>query len=120
MLANSAYCKSLQLRKALLLMLVTLPGILIDGKLMQPLKASSSMLVMPYGIDNEQYSVLGIIKNFEKITNEFSKELVYNLIIECNGILLNVVINSLDLQGEPKIGRRFKGIIWLQGNILFH
>lgn len=75
---------------------------------------------MPYGIDNEQYSVLGIIKNFEQIINDFSGEMVYNLTIECNDILFNVVIHSLDLQGEPKIGRRFKGIIWLQGQLAFH
>ncbi len=74
---------------------------------------------MPYGIDNEQYSILGKIKNFSKITNEFSNEIVYNLTIECNDILFNVAINSLDLQGEPMIGRRFKGIIWLQGHIQF-
>lgn len=75
--------------------------------------------MIPYGIDNEQYSVLGIIQSFEQITNEFSKELVYNLTVVCNDIPLNIVINSLDLQGEPKVGRRFKGIIWLQGQIDF-
>ncbi|MDO5154338.1 MAG: DUF3881 family protein [Eubacteriales bacterium] len=74
---------------------------------------------MPYGIDNEQYSILGIIKNIDKITNEISKELVYNLTILCNNILLNVVINSVDLEGEPAIGRRFKGIIWLQAKVEF-
>lgn len=74
---------------------------------------------MPYGIDNEHYSVLGIIRNIKQITNEFSDEIVYNLTILCNDVTLNVAINSLDLHGEPKIGRRFKGIIWLQGHILF-
>ncbi len=74
---------------------------------------------MPYGIDNEQYAILGIIKNFEQITNEFSEEIVYNLTILCNDITLNVAINSLDLEGEPEVGRRFKGIIWLQGWVYF-
>lgn len=74
---------------------------------------------MPYGIDNEHYSILGIIQNIEQITNEFSGEMVYNLSILCNDILLNVAINALDLQGEPQIGRRFKGIIWLQGQVDF-
>jgi len=74
---------------------------------------------MPYGIDNEQYSILGIIKNIDKITNEISNELVYNLTILCNNIYLNVVINSADLEGEPKEGRRFKGIIWLQAKVEF-
>lgn len=74
---------------------------------------------IPYGIDNEHYSVLGIIKKIDEITNEFSGEMVYNLTILCNDILLNVAINSIDLEGEPKVGRRFKGVVWLQGQILF-
>lgn len=74
---------------------------------------------MPYGIDNEQYSILGIIKKIEQITNEFSDEIVYNLTVSCNDVTFNIGINSLDLQGEPKIGRRFKGVIWLQANIDF-
>lgn len=75
---------------------------------------------MPYGIDNEQYSIMGRIIKIEELTNEFSDELVYNLTVVCNDFILNVGINSLDLQGEPKIGRRFKGIIWLQGQVEFN
>lgn len=74
---------------------------------------------MPFGIDNEQYSIMGIIKKIEQLTNEFSDELVYNLTVVCNDLTLNVAINSLDLEGEPQIGRRFKGIIWLQGQVSF-
>lgn len=74
---------------------------------------------MPYGIDNEHYSILGIIQKVNKIVNEFSDEIVYNLSILCNDIELNVAINSYDLQGEPKVGRRFKGIIWLQAQVQF-
>ncbi len=74
---------------------------------------------MPYGIDNEQYAILGIIRKIEQITNEFSDEIVYNLSILCNDITLQVAINSLDLEGEPQVGRRFKGIIWLQGTVSF-
>lgn len=75
---------------------------------------------MPYGINNELYSVLGVITNITKITNEFSDELVYNLTVLCNDVTLNVAINSLDILGEPQIGRRFKGIVWLQGYINFN
>lgn len=74
---------------------------------------------MPYGIDNEHYSILGIITKIEQITNEFSGELVYNLTVVCNDLTINVAINFLDLEGEPRIGRRFKGIIWLQGQVHF-
>ena len=41
---------------------------------------------MPYGMDNEHYTILGKIKKFEQITNEFSDEMVYNLTVVCNGI----------------------------------
>ena len=34
-------------------------------------------------------------------------------------LLFNVCINSQDLLGEPEIGRRFKGQIWLQGTLNF-
>lgn len=47
--------------------------------------------------------------------NIYSKEIVYNLLIEANGLMINVGINEADLQGEPKVGRRFRGEIWLQG-----
>lgn len=75
---------------------------------------------MPFGIDNEHYSILGIIKKIKQIVNEFSDEIVYNLTVVCNDITIDVAINSLDLQGEPKVGRRFKGIIWLQGQVDFN
>ena len=74
---------------------------------------------IPYGIDNEHYSILGIIKKIDKINNEISEEMVYNLTVLCNDIYINVAINAIDLEGEPKVGRRFKGVIWLQGQIQF-
>ena len=74
---------------------------------------------MPFGIDNEQYSILGYIISVQKTVNILTKEIVCNLAIECNDILFNVCINSIDLVGEPVAGRRFKGNIWLQGNVTF-
>ena len=35
----------------------------------------------------------------------------------CNDMQFDVCINKNDMLGEPKIGRRFKGIIWLQGQL---
>jgi hypothetical protein len=59
--------------------------------------------------------VIGNIYAVEKLQNIYSKEIVYNLLIEANGLMINVGINEADLQGEPKVGRRFRGEIWLQG-----
>ena len=51
--------------------------------------------------------------------NHYTGELVYNLSIECNEFKMNVGINREDLMGEPSVGMRFKGAIWLMGKISF-
>jgi len=72
---------------------------------------------MPCGVECDHYMITAHILKVTEITNTYSKELVYNLALKCNDIYLNVAINSKDLQGEPKEGRRFRGEIWLQGHI---
>jgi hypothetical protein len=37
--------------------------------------------------------------------------------IECNDIFFDVCINEKDLMGQPAIGRRFKGNVWMQGTV---
>ena len=37
--------------------------------------------------------------------------------LSCNEIAFDVCINQKDLMGEPEVGRRFKGNIWMQGFI---
>lgn len=73
---------------------------------------------MPCGVECDHYMVIGNILNVEKYTNSLSGENIYNLFIESNDILLTVGINELDLQGEPKEGRRFRGEVWLQGQVV--
>ena len=74
---------------------------------------------MPCGVECDQYSVIGEIKDIQKAKNIYTKEELYVLSLECNDLLFNVCINSQDLVGEPEIGRRFKGQIWLQGTLNF-
>ena len=74
---------------------------------------------MPYGVECDQYSILGEIIEIEKVTNYISKERIYKMKLLCNEILFDLCINEKDLYGEPEIGRRFKGLIWLQGFINF-
>ena len=74
---------------------------------------------MPYGIESDQYSVLGEILDYQMVTNEITKEEVCILSITCNDLQYDVCINKKDLLGEPAIGRRFKGIIWMQGQIVY-
>ncbi len=72
---------------------------------------------MPYGIESDQYSILGEIIELEEVTNSLTNEKIYSMKVECNDIIFSVAINEKDLLGEPAVGRRFKGSIWMQGTV---
>lgn len=74
---------------------------------------------MPSGIEGDRYSVLGEIKDVTESVNSFTGEELYILDIVANEVFFNVCIHKGDLFGEPEIGRRFKGIVWMQGNVNF-
>lgn len=74
---------------------------------------------MPYGIECDQYNVMGEILDFMKFKNILTGEEIYQLTLESNDVQFDVCINKKDLLGEPQTGRRFKGIIWLQGQLHF-
>ncbi|SHJ37011.1 DUF3881 family protein [Pseudobutyrivibrio xylanivorans] len=74
---------------------------------------------MPYGIENDKYEILGDILDVKYVVNHLTMEELCIMIIESNDVVLEVCINKNDLFGEPLVGRRFKGIIWLQGTVDF-
>ena len=74
---------------------------------------------MPYGVECDQYSVLGEITDMKLVTNGLTGEKVHILTLCCNDLNLKVAINSIDLLGDPAVGRRFKGSVWLQGQVNF-
>ena len=74
---------------------------------------------MPYGVECDQYSVLGEIIDYQFVENKMTKEEICQMTICCNDLYFDISINKKDLLGEPKTGRRFKGIIWMQGHINF-
>ena len=74
---------------------------------------------MPCGVECDQYQVVGEILELTEETNHYTKEIVYIMVIECNNLNITVAVNKADLLGEPDIGRRFKGQIWLQGSVAF-
>ncbi len=76
-----------------------------------------SSTFMPYGIESDQYSILGEILECTEVRNTFSRELVYCMRLQCNGLIFDICINEADLMGMPEPGRRFKGNIWMQGSI---
>lgn len=72
---------------------------------------------MPYGVECDQYSIMGEILSVERIKNSLTNEQLYKMELLCNELTFSVCINKIDLYGEPLPGRRFKGVIWLQGRI---
>ena len=74
---------------------------------------------MPYGIENDKYEILGDILELKSVINHLTMEELYLMVIESNDVVLEVCINKDNLLGEPLVGRRFKGTIWLQGTIAF-
>lgn len=75
--------------------------------------------VMPYGIESDQYSVLGEIMDCSLQQNELTGENIYVMQIMCNDVIFDMCINQKDLIGEPQVGRRFKGNVWMQGSIKY-
>ena len=74
---------------------------------------------MPFGVECDQYSLLGEILEVEKVTNRWTNEEIYVLMVECSDLMLQIGINKKDLLGEPVVGRRFKGPVWVQGQVNF-
>ena len=74
---------------------------------------------IPYGSESDNYSIIAVINDCNLITNTLTNEEIYDMELSCNGILFRLCINKEDLLGEPKVGRRFKGNIWMQGHIGF-
>ncbi len=72
---------------------------------------------MPYGVECDQYSILGEILEVYTDKNRLTGEEVVFMTVECNELTLDICINQEDLYGEAAAGRRFKGVVWLQGYI---
>ena len=72
---------------------------------------------MPHGIESDQYSIMGEILDFYTLENKNTEEKMYVLTLNSNHLVFDVCINQEDLLGEPAVGRRFKGVVWMQGKI---
>ena len=70
---------------------------------------------MPCGVECDQYSIIGDIVDLKRYQNHMTDE----EILECNSLIITTAVNKEHLLGEPAVGRRFKGQIWLQGNVRF-
>ena len=74
-------------------------------------------LFMPFGMETDMYSIIGNILDISQEENSITGESVLLLKIESSDIIFTVAIKKDDLQGEARIGRRFKGNVWLNGKI---
>lgn len=79
-----------------------------------------STYFMPCGVECDHYNVLGEILQVKTVENSMTKEEIYVMTIESHDMVFDICINKEDLLGEPLVGRRFKGVIWLQGEMIFH
>lgn len=75
---------------------------------------------IPFGSESDNYSIIATIKECNQIVNTLTKEEMYDMQLSCNDIQFRLCINKEDLLGEPIVGRRFKGNMWMQGNIGFN
>ena len=74
---------------------------------------------MPYGVECDLYSIMGEILAVRKRENTLTKEPLYQMELDVNELQFDVCVLAKEVMGEPEIGRRFKGTIWLQGYINF-
>ena len=75
--------------------------------------------IMPYGIECDHYSIMGEILELQRITNEYSKEEIYVMKLDVNELTFDICVPVKNIVGDPAVGRRFKGNMWLQGRINF-
>lgn len=74
---------------------------------------------MPYGIECDLYSIMGEILAVRKRKNVMTGVDLYQMKLSVNELEFDVCVPAEETMGEPEIGRRFKGTIWLQGYINF-
>ena len=74
---------------------------------------------LPYGVECDIYSIMGEILSVKEAENLVTKEKLYQLRLDVNELQFDICVPQKEVLGEPEIGRRFKGNIWLQGEINF-
>lgn len=74
---------------------------------------------MPYGVECDLYSIMGEILAVRKRKNVATGAELYQMKLNVNELQFDVCVPAAEVMGEPEIGRRFKGTIWLQGYINF-
>ncbi len=76
-----------------------------------------SSYFMPHTVECDKYAVLGEITDTVAMKNKLTGETVYYISVDCNSIEFELIINEKDIMGVPEKGRRFKGHVWMQGQM---
>ncbi|MCI7181457.1 MAG: DUF3881 family protein [Schaedlerella sp.] len=74
---------------------------------------------MPYGVECDMYSIMGKILAVRERENILTGEKLYQMKLDVNELQFDICVPKEGVMGEPEMGRRFKGNIWLQGQIDF-
>lgn len=74
---------------------------------------------MPYGVECDMYSIMGKILAVRERENTLTGEKLYQMKLDVNELQFDICVPRDGVMGEPEMGRRFKGNIWLQGQIDF-
>lgn len=74
---------------------------------------------IPYGTESDVYTVLARIESYRYVVNLDTKEELCIMQLCCNNLYFDLCINRADLYGEPEVGRRFRGTVWMQGRVEF-
>lgn len=74
---------------------------------------------MPYGIECDLYSIMGEILAVRRRKNSLTGVEVYQMKLNVNELQFDICVSADSVMGEPEIGRRYKGTVWLQGYINF-
>ncbi len=78
-----------------------------------------STCFMPYGIESDKYFIIADILEVGSLLNHKTNEEMYHMLVRSNDIEFELCINKMDIVGEPAVGRRFKGNVWMQGRVEF-
>lgn len=74
---------------------------------------------IPYGSESDNYTILAKIESVSECVNRITGEELFYMDLRCNDLCFPVCISKKDLLGEPKVGRRFRGNVWMQGIVEF-
>lgn len=75
--------------------------------------------LMPCGVECDQYSIIGEITAVDETENTYTGEALWILSVICNEVSFKLAVPKRNLLGEPAVGRRIKGRIWMQGSVDF-